>query len=63
MNTSAPDRDLLQSLCARQGIKPELVEELLRIEKEYQLQNRRHGIYDRLRECIRSSIQPEERRD
>jgi hypothetical protein len=33
-----------------------VVEELLKIEKEYQLRDRRHGVYDRLRECVHTSI-------
>ena len=58
-----PDRELLASLCAEHGMKIEVIEELLRIEKEYQLRERRHGIYDRLRECIQASVSPQERRD
>ena len=53
---TAQDRELLDKLCAKHGVKGELIEELLKIEKEYQLQSRRHGIYDRLREFIQSSI-------
>jgi len=60
---STQDRELLQTLCAQHGVKPEVVEELLKIEKEYQLKQRRVGIYDRLKECVESSINPEERRD
>jgi len=54
---------LFEQVCAKHGLKPEVVSELLKIEREYQLQNKRHGIYDRLRECIQSSVQVEERRD
>ena len=65
MNSSriTPDRELLASLCTKRGMKIEVIEELLRIEKEYQLRERRHGIYDRLRECIQGSISPQERKD
>jgi len=59
----APDRELFDRLCLKYGLKPEVLSELLKIEKDYQLQNKRHGIYDRLRECIQSSVQVEERRD
>lgn len=59
----APDREMFDGLCSRYGIRPEVVTDLLRIEKEYQLQNKRHGIYDRLRECVQGSVQVEERRD
>jgi hypothetical protein len=40
-----------------------LIEELLKIKKEYQLQSCRHRSYDRLRECIQSSFVYAERRD
>jgi hypothetical protein len=60
---TAQDRELLDRLCAKHGIKRELIEELLKIEKEYQLQIPRQRIYDRLRECIYGSIALEERRD
>lgn len=51
-----PDRDLLSELCAKHGMNIELIEELLKIEKDYQLRDRRHGIYDRLKEAIQASI-------
>lgn len=59
----APDHELLVQLCSQHDVSPDLVEELLRIEKEYQLRERRHGIYDRLKESVQSTIQPEERQD
>ena len=46
------EKELLQDLCRKHDVKPELVEELLRVEKEYQLREKRHGIYDKLREVI-----------
>jgi len=57
------DDRLFEQVCAKHSVKPEVVSELLKIEREYQLQNKRHGIYDRLRECIQGSVQVEERRD
>jgi len=63
VSQSGTDRDLFESLCCKHGVKTVVVTELLKIEKDYQLQNKRHGIYDRLRECIQSSVQVEERRD
>jgi hypothetical protein len=58
-----PDRELLAQLCAKHGMKIELIEELLKVEKEYQLRDRRHGIYDRIKETIQTSITPQERVD
>lgn len=54
--TRSKERDLLMELCRQRGVNPAVVEELLKIEKEYQFRDRRHGVYDRLRECIRSGI-------
>lgn len=65
MNSSrvTPDRELLAELCNKHGMKIELIEELLKVEKEYQLRDRRHGIYDRLKETIQTSIASQERMD
>ncbi len=49
------EQELLQDLCRKHNVKPELVEELLRVEKEYQLREKRHGIYEKLREVIFST--------
>lgn len=46
------EKELLQDLCRKHSVKPELVEELLRVEKEYQLREKRHGIYEKLRDVI-----------
>jgi len=52
----APDeKHLLEDLCQKYGAKPKLVEDLIRIEKRSQHMERRHGIYDELRRCIRDS--------
>ena len=60
---ATPDRELPAELCTKHGMKIELIEELLKVEKEYQLRDRRHGIYDRLKETIQTSIAPQERMD
>jgi hypothetical protein len=49
---SPSEKELLQDLCRKHNVKPESVEELLRVEKEYQLREKRHGIYEKLREVI-----------
>ena len=50
------EKELLQDLCRKYSVNPAVVEELLRIEKEYRLRERRHGIYDRLQETVKASI-------
>lgn len=57
---SKEDRKLLEKLCDDHSVDLPLVEDLFKIEKEYQLQDRRHGIFDRLKECIQASISREE---
>ena len=56
---SAPTNDLadglLANLCEKHEIPPALVKELLQIEREYQAQARRHGIYGRIAQCIKDS--------
>ena len=56
-----PDAELLEALCRQHGLPLGLVQELRRIEKEQQARERRHGINDQLRECIRASITREGR--
>jgi len=53
---SSGDKELLMDLCRKHGVNPAVVEELFKIEREYQFRDRRHGVYERLRECIRTSI-------
>lgn len=56
MSAHSKEKELLYDLCQKHGVNPDAVEELLKIEKEYQLRERRHGIYDRLRDSIKASI-------
>lgn len=56
-----PDDELLEALCRQHGVHLGVVRELRRIEKEHQARERRHGIYDQLRECIRASVTREGR--
>ncbi len=50
------DRDLLVRLCDEHDLDISLIDELLHIEKYYQVHERRHGIYDRLRDAIFTSV-------
>lgn len=57
------EQELLDSLCEKHGIRADLILELIDIEKEHQFQQRRHGIYLELKECLQNSLSPEERKD
>ena len=50
------DKQLLQDLCRKHGVSEEEIEELLKVEKEYQLREKRHGIYEKLREVLYSTV-------
>tara|TARA_R110000751_G_scaffold2018_18_gene10748 strand:+ start:520247 stop:520447 length:201 start_codon:yes stop_codon:yes gene_type:complete len=45
-------RGLLQEICADQGLSPDLVEDLLAVERQHIGMARRRGLYDRLNECL-----------
>lgn len=47
---------ILRKLCDEHGFSVRLAQELLEIEREYQTSQRRHGIYDRLKEVIEESV-------
>ncbi|GEM_PF-3051385 len=44
----------LATLCRQHGVEPQLVADLLDIERRYHRQMRRTGIMDELAECVRS---------
>lgn len=62
MDKSARDRDkkILQELCNNYEVELSTVEELLLIEKQNRFRERRRGIYDSLRDCIRDSLSKDE---
>ncbi len=62
-NRLTREHELLVELCLKHGVKIELIEELLKVEKDFQLRDRRHGIYERLKETIQASISPHEQMD
>jgi len=50
------DNDLLKSMCNQYNISFEKVEKLLATVKEYQFKDRRTGVYDALKEIIKSDL-------
>jgi DNA mismatch repair ATPase MutS len=54
MNVSAEDKRLLEELCEQQGVDHEKVLKLLDAVREYEFKDRRTGVYDALREILRS---------
>jgi len=59
MNLSVEDKRLLQELCQQHGVSREKVLKLLDAVREYEFRDRRTGVYDVLREILRSRPAPE----
>ncbi len=49
---STNERRLLKEICVKYGVSLQMLEQLLSLEKEYQLKERRFGIYEKLRQTI-----------
>lgn len=56
MATTPTDKELLQELCTQYGVSYEKVEKLLATVKEYQFKDRRTGVYEALKEIIKSDL-------
>ena len=54
MNLSAEDKQLLDELCQQHGVSAEKVVKLLDAVREYEFKDRRTGVYDALREILKS---------
>lgn len=54
MNLSIEDQKLLQELCGQNNVNPEKVLKLLEVIQEYEFKDRRTGVYDALREILKS---------
>ena len=54
MNLSTEDTYLLQELCDQHGVNHEKVLKLLDTVREYEFKDRRTGVYDALREILKS---------
>lgn len=50
------DKELLQELCTQYNVQYNKVEKLLATVKEYQFKDRRTGIYEALKEIIKSDL-------
>jgi hypothetical protein len=50
------DKELLQELCTQYNVSYEKVEKLLATVKEYQFKDRRTGVYDALKDIIKSDL-------
>jgi hypothetical protein len=55
MNMTPQDTRLLAELCEQHGISTDKVIKLLDTEREYEFKDRRNGIYDALRDVLKSS--------
>ena len=55
MKLSEEDKRMLRELCEQQKVSYDKVLKLLDTVKEYEFKDRRTGIYDALREIIKSS--------
>ena len=56
MTTTPTDKELLQELCQQYNVSFSKVEQLLATVKEYQFKDRRTGVYDALKEIIKSDL-------
>ena len=55
MNLSPEDSRLLVELCEQHGVSQEKVLKLLDAVREYEFKERRTGVYDALREILKST--------
>ncbi len=54
MNLSTEDKRLLEELCEQHGISAEKVQKLLDTVRDYEFKERRTGVYDALRDILKS---------
>ena len=54
MNLSLEDSRLLEELCGQHGVSQEKVLKLLDAVRDYEFKDRRTGVYDALREILKS---------
>ena len=54
MTLADDDRQLLRDLCEQHGVSLDKVLKLLETVREYELKDRRTGVYDALREILNS---------
>ncbi len=54
------DQELLQQLCQQYDVSFEKVQHLLETVREYQFRDRRTGVYEALKEIIKSDLKQQE---
>ncbi|MBR6091902.1 MAG: hypothetical protein IKQ09_03710 [Bacteroidales bacterium] len=54
------DQELLQQLCQQYDVSYEKVQRLLETVREYQFRDRRTGVYEALKEIIKSDLKTQE---
>lgn len=54
MNLTGEDKRLLDELCQQHGVKTDKVLKLLETVSDYEFKERRTGVYDALREILKS---------
>ncbi len=59
MNLTGEDKELLDELCRQNGVSPDKVLKLLETVYEYEFKDRRTGVYDALREILKSKSSTE----
>ena len=60
-NIQNADNDLLQKLCKQYDVDYSTVEKLLDVVRKYQHQDRRTGVFDELKEILKSEPQNTEK--
>lgn len=63
MNLSTEDKKLLEELCQQNSVSSEKVLKLLDAVRDYEFKDRRTGVYDALREILKTKQAPEARHD
>ena len=61
MNLSNEDKQLLEELCQQNSVSSEKVLKLLDAVRDYEFKDRRTGVYDALREILKSKPSTETR--
>ena len=56
MNLTEDDKKMLEGLCEKHEVSFEKVNRLLKTVHEYELKDRRTGIYNALREIVKSDL-------
>jgi hypothetical protein len=59
MNLSGEDKRLLEELCGQNGVSHQKVLKLLETVYEYEFKDRRTGVYDALKEILKSKSMKE----